>query len=193
MDPVRSLLCMMFARSAAVVSTFMLAVSVGCQKQPYPCVPVSGKVIYEDGSLISAERISVTFLSQTPSTDPRVHPRAGTAVVDCKTGSFASATTFVAKDGIIPGEHKVLIQCYVGRHMAHRPGGGRIRQFPDNPADNKYQPVAAGLESSQAQVSLRDLSVTGKPFPPRRCQASESCPPRHSPGNLPASLPRLRD
>lgn len=96
----------------------MLAVSVGCQKQPYPCVPVSGKVIYEDGSLISAERISVTFLSQTPSTDPRVHPRAGTAVVDCKTGSFASATTFVAKDGIIPGEHKVLIQCYVGRHMA---------------------------------------------------------------------------
>ena len=32
-------------------------------------------------------------------------------MADVKTGTFDWATTYVRKDGIIAGEHKVLIQC----------------------------------------------------------------------------------
>jgi len=77
-------------------------------------VPVSGKVGYEDGSLIPAEKIRIKFLSQAPVTDPKRHPRMGIAAADGKTGTFDSATTYVYKDGIIRGEHKVLIEAIGG-------------------------------------------------------------------------------
>jgi hypothetical protein len=89
----------------------MLVAGVGCKRDPYACVPVSGKVTYEDGSLIPAQRIRLIFVSQAPPVNPKVYPRDGSALVDVKTGTFSWATTYVPKDGLISGEHKVLIQC----------------------------------------------------------------------------------
>jgi hypothetical protein len=95
-----------------LISFAALVAASGCgERMPYACVPVSGKVTYEDGSLIPAEQINVTFVSQLPPIDPKTPPRNGHAEADGKTGAFDYATTFVHKDGIIVGEHKVIIQC----------------------------------------------------------------------------------
>ncbi|MGO9115014.1 MAG: hypothetical protein ACLP9L_37865 [Thermoguttaceae bacterium] len=85
----------------------MLVAAGGCGPS---CVPVSGKVTYEDGSLIPADRIMVVFL-HAASADKKAR-RDGETLVDVKTGTFNSVTTLVPKDGIIRGEHKVLIVCY---------------------------------------------------------------------------------
>jgi len=94
-----------------LVACLLLVAGVGCRKAPYSCDKVSGKVSYEDGSLIPAERIRVIFVSQRPPLDPKTAPRNGAADADVKTGEFVSATTFARGDGIIAGEHKVVIQC----------------------------------------------------------------------------------
>jgi hypothetical protein len=84
----------------------------GCGKGvPYSCVPVSGKVTYDDGSLIPADQIHLVFVSQTPPVDPKMPPKNGVATADGKTGKFDFATTYSFKDGIVSGEHKVIVQC----------------------------------------------------------------------------------
>jgi hypothetical protein len=96
---------------SCVIASLAVATVAGCSRHPYSCVRVSGKVTYEDGSLIPAEQIRLIFISQTPPTDPKTPPRNGLAVAEIKTGAFDSATTYVSGDGIIVGEQKVIIQC----------------------------------------------------------------------------------
>jgi hypothetical protein len=117
MDIARSSFLVIPIRSIGLALLLGLIAITGCQKQPYACVSVSGKITYEDGSLIPAEQIRLTFLSQTPPKDPKISPRAGAATVDGKTGMFDSVSTYVPKDGLIAGEHKVLVQCYVAGRM----------------------------------------------------------------------------
>jgi hypothetical protein len=124
----------------------MLVAGAGCNKQPYGCVPVSGKVTYEDGSLIPAEQIRVKFLSQAPALDPKVHPREGVAKVDVKTGAFDSVTTYAAKDGIVPGEHKVLIECFSEGQM-------RSDLVPREYADLRKTPLT--VDSSKSPFELK--------------------------------------
>jgi len=100
-----------------VACTALLAVVVGTatgcwQSRPFDFVPVSGKVTYEDGSLISAARIDVTFEPQTPPLDPKTYPPQGLASVNVETGEFELVTSRSYGDGIVPGEHKVVIQTY---------------------------------------------------------------------------------
>jgi hypothetical protein len=84
----------------------------GCGgSRPYSCVPVSGKVTYEDGSLIPADTIHLIFLSLAQPVDSRTTPKNGLADAKGKTGEFDCATTFANRDGIIVGEHKVVVQC----------------------------------------------------------------------------------
>jgi hypothetical protein len=94
-----------------VAGAALLAVS-GCGggRRPYSCVPVSGKVTYEDGSLIPADQIHLHFLSQTPAIDTKTPPKEGIADANDK-GEFEFASTYSRKDGIIKGEHKVVVQC----------------------------------------------------------------------------------
>ena len=104
--------------SCLILLGVLVAVS-GCgNKKPYSCVNVSGKVTYDDDSLIPADQIRLTFLSQTPPIDPRTPPHNGVAKADGKTGQFDSATTFLPKDGIIVGDHKVIVQCIKNGHEA---------------------------------------------------------------------------
>jgi hypothetical protein len=133
----------------------MLAAAVGCKKQPYACVPVSGKVTYEDGSLIPAERIRMTFISRAPPAERGIAPRAGSARVNCQTGTFDSAMTYVAGDGIIPGEHKVLIVCYVGNEM-------RTDLVGKEYADPKSTPLT--VDSSKSPFELK-VKKPGSPGP----------------------------
>jgi hypothetical protein len=99
-------------RVFCLVACAALVALAGCgsDRPPYSCVPVSGKVTYDDGSLIPADEIHLHFRSQTPAVDPKTPPREGNAVTNGK-GEFEYATTFAIKDGIITGEHKVVVQC----------------------------------------------------------------------------------
>ena len=95
-----------------LVACAALLMAAGCgKKTPYACVPVSGQVAYEDGSIIPADKVRVLFLSQAKPIDPKTTPKYGRAEADGNTGTFNFATTFAYRDGIIVGEHKVILQC----------------------------------------------------------------------------------
>ena len=104
--------------SCLLVLGILVAVS-GCgNSKPYPCVKVSGKISYDDGSPIAADRILLTFISQSPAIDPKIPPRNGEVEVDVKTGQFGSPRTFAIGDGIIAGDHKVVVRCIVRGNLA---------------------------------------------------------------------------
>ena len=99
----------------AVIVGFGLVVTLaglpGCGSgEPFSYVKVSGKVSYDDGSLIPADRLRVVFISQVPPLDPKAPSPNGIADADPKTGSFDLVTSHNHGDGLVPGEHKVLIQ-----------------------------------------------------------------------------------
>jgi hypothetical protein len=94
----------------AVTCSLMIVAFSGCgNKEPFDLVKVRGKVTYEDGSTIPAGRIIVRFISQTKSRDPKIVPRPGQTQVDAKTGAFEYVTTHEFGDGIVVGEHKVIL------------------------------------------------------------------------------------
>ncbi len=89
----------------------MLAAVSGCGNgQPYSVEKVSGKITYEDGSLIPANRLRLIFFPQVPPVDPKTPPKQGIAEVGVTTGKFSFAYTFGPNDGIIRGESKVVVQ-----------------------------------------------------------------------------------
>ncbi len=84
---------------------------LGCgDGAPFAQVNVSGKVTYEDGSLIPAERLVITFVPQTPAKDAKTHPRPGRAEVNVADGTFDTVTTNTYGDGVVSGKHKVLVE-----------------------------------------------------------------------------------
>jgi hypothetical protein len=96
---------------AAAIGLLALAVAVaGCSKEPYAYTQVSGRVTYEDGSVIPAPVVRVTFLSQAPPVDGKTYPRPGVADVDPATGKFQTVTSHTYGDGVVPGEQKVLVE-----------------------------------------------------------------------------------
>jgi hypothetical protein len=90
-----------------------VACAVGCSGgNPYDLVNVSGKVTYEDGSLIPAGSIMLKFDPEAAPIDAKTHPRKGFALVNVGDGTFEYATTHKHADGLIAGKHKVLIVAY---------------------------------------------------------------------------------
>ena len=91
----------------------LAVVTAGCGGgSPFEQVPITGKVTYEDGSLIPAARISVTFAPQTPSIDRKTHPRPAMAEVNLADGTFKDVTSRKYGDGATVGLNKVLIVSY---------------------------------------------------------------------------------
>jgi hypothetical protein len=80
----------------------------GCGGEPFKHTPVSGKITYDDGTLIPIDLV-LTFMPQAAPIDEKTHPRPGMAMVDKATGTFQSATTHMANDGLVRGKHKVTL------------------------------------------------------------------------------------
>ncbi len=96
----------------------------GCGSgEPFSTVPVSGKVIYEDGSLIPAPQIQVMFIPQVPPLDKKTYPRPGLAYVNPEDGTFSNVTSHQPGDGVVVGRAKVVIKCMDqrGNPTAHVP------------------------------------------------------------------------
>jgi hypothetical protein len=88
----------------------VLLLFAGCGAgEPFRYVPVSGKVVYEDGSPIPVDGLTLTFYSQTPPVDAKTYPRPGEALVDKATGTLSSVTTHKFNDGLVRGKHKVVL------------------------------------------------------------------------------------
>ena len=82
----------------------------GCgARNPFSYVKVSGRVTYEDGSPIPAERIVLTFLPQGGDSNQKAHPRPGQAQVNVADGSFSVVTSESYDDGVVAGKQKVLV------------------------------------------------------------------------------------
>lgn len=92
---------------ACGVAALLLA---GCSEStPYGVVPVSGKIVYDDGSVIPAEEMILSFRSMEQPLDPKTHPRTGMCRVNVGDGTFESVTTYAHADGAIRGKHKVSV------------------------------------------------------------------------------------
>jgi GYF domain 2 len=81
----------------------------GSGADPYTYQRVSGDILYEDGQVIPAKTLQLTFIPLTPPINPRLHPRPGFASIDTQTGAFKAATSRTPSDGILQGTHKVLV------------------------------------------------------------------------------------
>jgi len=108
----------MFRKISVLAASTVLSMSVLCllflagcshNSDPFSYVKVSGKVTYEDGSLIPADRIILKFMPENAPVVGNLHPRGGLSNVDVKTGEFKSVTSHTPRDGLVPGKHKVII------------------------------------------------------------------------------------
>ena len=77
---------------------------------PFDIVSVSGKVTYQDGSLIPADRIVVTFVPQDVAAAGKDAAASAIGDVNVADGTFSGVTTQTHNDGAIVGRHKVLVQ-----------------------------------------------------------------------------------
>jgi hypothetical protein len=89
----------------------ILAFLAGCDRSgnPFKSVPVSGKVTYDDGSLIPVPGIKIFFHSLEPAQNG-MHPRPATVGVG-PDGTFKDVTTYKYADGLVLGKHKVSLVC----------------------------------------------------------------------------------
>jgi hypothetical protein len=75
---------------------------------PFDYVPVSGSVKYDDGTTIP-DGCRLIFTAQGVDPVGTAHPRPAMANVDAN-GNFDCVTSYKYCDGLIPGQHKVVIQ-----------------------------------------------------------------------------------
>jgi hypothetical protein len=129
--------------------------SPAADADPFSYQPVYGEVLYEDGGTIPSSQLELTFLPQTGSRGPYMHPRAGHALVDVKTGHFESATTCRSGDGIVRGVHKVLL---TGANRSSLPSDLVAPEY----ADHTRTPLSVDTANGRS-VSLRIKRPVSKP------------------------------
>ena len=86
---------------------------LGCgSSAPFDFVPVHGKVTYEDGSLIDADSILVTFNPILSEEKGKTVPPGGQTNVNVQDGTFSAVSSHRANDGVAVGRHKVVIVAF---------------------------------------------------------------------------------
>ena len=113
----------------------------GCgPKDPFSYVHISGKITYDDGTLIPVKDLELTFLPQSGALDPKTHPLPGVAAVNAATGEFHAATSHRYNDGLVRGKHKVVL------------GGVSSMPLPPNLVPPEYcNPAKTPLEVDTAR------------------------------------------
>jgi hypothetical protein len=99
----------------------------GCSTKgdPFAYVPVSGKVAYEDGTLLPVA-VQLTFYSVDGSVNLKTHPRPGRTMTDQATGQFRDVTGHRYAEGLVPGRHRVTL------------GAGNGQLLPKSVASPEY-------------------------------------------------------
>jgi hypothetical protein len=95
---------------AQFAGLWFLASNLGCgSKVPFEIVPVHGKVVYEDGSLIPADSILLTFNPVLKGEKGKIVPPGGQTNVNVQDGTFSAVSSHRANDGVARGRHKVVV------------------------------------------------------------------------------------
>ena len=126
----------------------------GKSGDPYAYRRVSGTVLYENGEVLPADLLTLTFIPLAPPHSPRVFPRPGFAIVDPKTGAFKSVTSRKPGDGLVKGVHKVLITGVNGVPLPEN-------VLPLEYADFKTTPLE--IDTEAGDFNLRVKRPTEKP------------------------------
>ncbi len=137
-------------RVLPAVAIGLLAVVIavaGCSGEPYAYTHVSGRVTYEDGSVIPAPRVKVTFISQAPPVDKKTVPRPGVTDVDPETGKFETVTSHTYGDGVVPGEHKVLVEALSATNV-------RLPLVPPEYSDVAKTPLRVNTKDSPLEIKV---------------------------------------
>ncbi len=117
---------------------------VGCgSNEPFGYVAASGKVHYDDGSLIPAQHIEIHFLPQAASIDAKTHPRPGIAYPNIADGVYQSVTSHKPGDGIVSGKHKVLIRTFDA-------AGNEVALVPKQYGDAATTPLEIDTQQQRA-------------------------------------------
>jgi len=96
-----------------VTTNLLLAGGLGYgQIEPFDIVGVTGRVTFDDGTLIPVGRITVMFEPQVAPINKKTHPRPGFVEIDVADGTFSEATTHRFSDGLIVGPHRVRAWSY---------------------------------------------------------------------------------
>ncbi len=95
--------------AAACGALSLLAGCSGEPSDPFSYVKVSGKVAYDDGSLVKVPDMLLIFHPLTSPIDPKTCPHSGMTLVNVATGEFLSVTTWRPGDGVVHGKHKVTL------------------------------------------------------------------------------------
>ena len=136
----------------AACGLILLAASavLGCggDGDPFSYVRVTGKVTYEDGSLIPAQELILNFVSETPPLDAKTYPRAGMVPVDPATGKFGVPSTHKANDGVVRGKHKVTITT-----VNQQPLSPKL--VPKEYADDKTTPLEVDTAQPFFELKVR--------------------------------------
>jgi hypothetical protein len=134
----------------------------GCSgnNDPFSYVTVSGTVTYEDGSIIPADNMKVSFISESAPAGNKF-PRPGWVLVDEKTGKFGCPTSHTPFDGLVRGKHKVLIT--VASSQAPLPA-------------NLVPPEYADLKKTPLEVDTADPNSFNLKVHKPKAGASKSAP-----------------
>ncbi len=136
-----------YGRAATALAAMVLL--AGCARDRPETIPVSGKVTYEDGSLVPANRMELRFLAQPEVVRAKDYPPAATARVDTRDGTFSEMTTWMHGDGVIPGEYEVEVVRYGSEE---EPGGIKaVRYRGDRVWPNS---VTVSAESNTFHVTI---------------------------------------
>lgn len=113
----------------------LLATCGGCGSDiPFDFVPVQGKITYEDGSLIDADRILVGFNPVDFERDGPKVPPPGQTNVNVADGTFDAVSSYRANDGVFLGKHKVTVVAFKGKREG--------MPAPSNAVPVKYRSVS---------------------------------------------------
>jgi hypothetical protein len=99
--------------SVMIGALVVFASNAGCgSKVPFDFAPVHGKVTYEDGSLIDADSILVTFNPVLTGEKGKIVPPGGQTNVNVKDGTFSAVSSHRKDDGVAVGRHKVVVVAF---------------------------------------------------------------------------------
>ena len=133
------------------VFALVALVCAGCGSgNPWDPVQVSGKITYEDGSVIPVGGMRLYFMPQTPPVDAKTFPRQGVVGVNIADGTFDKITTYKHADGLIPGKHKVIVAA-----NERGGGGGSAVKIPKEYASIETTPIVIDTADSPIHIKIR--------------------------------------
>ncbi len=144
------------SRISALLCIGLLAGSLlGCGSNgPFDYVKVSGKVTYEDGSLIPVDQMTITFVPQMPPVDEIHHARSGITYTGSE-GTFSAVTSYKANDGLVVGKHKVVISTGAAYSMGGPSKKKTTPAVPKEYSDSSTTPIEIDTADSPFHIKVK--------------------------------------